>query len=345
MLKHLFFGCILALLTAGCTSTNNTSTSDSKIVNVYTHRHYEVDKEIFKDFEKETGIVVNVISANSDELIMRLENEGEYTPADLFIAVDAARLERAKNKGLLISVTDTNINNNIPKSLRDKGQQWFGLTYRARIIVVDKNMADKPTTYADLALPKYKGKIGMRSSENEYNQSLLASIVAHTSKDSALTWTKNVVRNFARDPKGNDRDQVKTIAAGIAQLSVVNTYYLGKMHFGADEDEKKALEAIEVIFPDQAEGLNGAHINISGIGLTKHSKNKANAIKLMQYLCSVTVQEKFANANYEYPANPKAKTNGFLAGLGTFRADSLDLAKLGENNAAAVEIFQLANWN
>ena len=345
MIKQIFLGFCIAVTAIACTSTNTNSNNESNLVNVYTHRHYEVDKQIFKDFEKETGITVNVISANSDELIMRLENEGEFTPADLFIAVDAARLERAKQKNLLATVNDATILNTIPKNLRDKDLQWFGLTYRARIIVADKNLENKPRTYAELASPQYKGKIGMRSSENEYNQSLLASIIAHTSKDSAISWTKGVVANFAREPKGNDRDQVKTIASGIAQLSVVNTYYLGKMYFGADEDQKKALEAVEVIFPDQGENQNGAHINISGVGITKYSKQKENALKLMQYLCSVTVQEKFANANYEYPANPKAKASGFLANLGAFRADTLDLAKLGDYNTDAVETFQLANWD
>ena len=345
MLKRLSLYLILTSTLLACVGGNNAENNKNGIVNVYTHRHYEIDKQIFKDFQKETGIQVNVISANSDELIMRMENEGEFTPADLLITVDAARLARAKNKKLLQAITEQENTKNIPSTFKDKDLNWLGLTYRARLIVADKQLENLPKTYANLASDEYTGMVAMRSSENEYNQSLLAGIVAHIGADSALQWAKNVVSNFARDPKGNDRDQIKTIAAGMAKLSVVNSYYLGKMHFSANEDEKKALDAVTVIFPDQADGENGTHINISGVGLSKYSKNKANALKLINYLCSVKIQEAFAEANYEYPTNPKAQTNGFLKSLGNFRADTLDLAKLGEYNAKAVELFQKAKWN
>ena len=284
----------------------------SKEVTLYTHRHYDTDQLIFKNFEKSTGIKVNVVNASADELIQKMESEGEQSPADLLITVDAGRLVRAKQKGLLQSASSKFIESAVPANLRDADNNWFGLTKRARIIAYSKDRVNSAqlSTYEDLVNPKWKNKVLIRSSSNIYNQSLLASIIANNGNDAAKKWAKSLTNNFARKPKGNDRDQVKAVLAGEGDLAIVNTYYLGKLLNSKDPQEVKAGEAVKVFFPNQ-EG-RGTHINVSGIGVAKHAPNKENAIKFIEYLLSIEVQETFASANYEYPVNPDAKSSELL---------------------------------
>ena len=224
----------------------------TKEVTVYTHRHYEVDQQIFKAFETETGIKVNVVNAKADELIQKMSSEGEQSPADVLITVDAGRLVRAKEKGLLQSINSETIESTIPANLQDTDNQWFALTKRARVIVFDKNKVKKEdlTSYADLTTEKWHKKVLIRSSSNIYNQSLLASIIANEGEEKAKEWAAGMVHNFARTPKGNDRDQVKAIVAGEGELAIINTYYLGKLLNSKDADEVAAGKAVEVIFSE-----------------------------------------------------------------------------------------------
>ena len=313
-------------------------------INVYSHRHYDSDKALFKKFTEQTGIKVNVVKASADELINKLEIEGENSPADVLITVDAGRLYRAKEKGLFQSVESKTLSESIPAKFRDKDSQWFGLTYRARVIVYnkDKIKPEQLSSYEDLADPKWKGKVLIRSSNNIYNQSLMASVIGAAGDDKAKTWAKGVVANFARSPKGNDRDQVKAIKAGIGDVAVVNTYYIGKLLNSKKEDEVNAGKSVGIFFPNQKD--RGAHINISGIGVTKHAPNKANAVKFIEFLANEDSQKVFAQSNYEYPVKEGVAWAELLTSWGKFKTDDIDLSLLGKNNKKAVVTFDEVGW-
>lgn len=344
---------IIALVTLlfACENSHNNNAKEPIVdqapqeITLYTHRHYDTDKAIFEKFEQESGIKVNVVKASADELIQKMESEGDQSPADLLITVDAGRLVRAKDKGLLQAIHSDVLAKIIPAHLRDKENHWFGLTKRARVIVYDKEKVDPSelSTYEALTDPKWKGKLLIRPSSNIYNQSLLASVIANTDQETAKEWAAGLVQNFARVPKGNDRDQVKAILKDEGTLAIVNTYYLGKLIHSEDPIEAEAGNAVSVFFPNQED--RGAHINISGIGVAKNAPNKANAIKFIEYLVSKEVQETFAQANYEYPVNPQAKVSDLLQSWGSFKEDQLPLSKLGELNKAAVIIFDEVMWD
>lgn len=313
-------------------------------VNIYSHRHYDADKELFRLFKEQTGIEVNVVKAKANELIKRLEKEGEYSPADLLITADVARLHLAKEKGLLQSVDSEFLQKTVPNKLRDTEDKWFALTKRARVIVYNKNKVspDELSTYEDLTSDKWDGRVLIRKSSNIYNQSLLASFIANKGKEEAKAWAKGMVRNMARTPAGSDRDQMRAVAAGVGDVAVVNTYYLGKLLNSDKKSDVAVGERMKIFFPNQ-EG-RGTHINISGIGLTASSKNEENAIKLMEFLVSKKAQKVFAKANYEYPVNPNVEPSALLQSWGEFKEDSTPLYKLGVYNTEAVKIFNEVGW-
>lgn len=340
----------MASLFSACNSNSENQeetanqTSQSGEVNVYTHRHYESDQQLFDQFSKETGIKVNVVNASADELMQRMELEGENSPADVLITVDAGRLYRAKEKGLLQPVSSETLTNNVPARFRDNDNQWYGLTYRARVLAYDKNKVDSTqlSTYEDLADPKWKNQVLIRSSDNIYNQSLMASIIAAHGTEEAKEWAQGVVNNMARTPKGGDRDQVKAIASGQGNIAVVNTYYIGKMLSSDDPDERKAGEQVKILFPNQ--NGRGTHINVSGAGVSAHAPNKENAIRFIEFLSGNEAQQVFAQANYEYPVKEGTEWAPLLQSWGEFKADTLDLSKLGELNNEAVTIFDQVGW-
>lgn len=315
-------------------------------VNVYSHRHYDTDKKLFKMFEKETGIKVNVVKAKASQLIKRLESEGKSTPADVLITVDVGRLVIAQDKDLLQAVKSDILQNSIPSNLKQKDGYWYGLTKRARVITYnkDKIKPEQLSTYADLTNPKWNKKILIRKSNNIYNQSLLASFIASDGEMAAKKWAKGMVKNMARTPSGNDRDQMKAVAAGVGDLAIVNTYYVGKLLNSKKTKEVEVGKKMGVFFPNQGVGERGAHINISGAGVVKYSKNKQNAIKFLEFLVSEKAQELFAKANYEYPANPKVKPSKLLQSWGTFKEDTTPLEAFGKNNANAVKVFNEVGW-
>lgn len=314
------------------------------VVNVYSHRHYESDQELFRRFTEKTGIEVKVVSASADELITRLEAEGAASPADVLITVDAGRLHRAKERGLLQPVESEVLRANVPAHLRDPEGYWFGLTQRARVIVYAKDRVnpDELKSYRDLADERWKGRLLARSSENVYNQSLLASIIANEGEAAAREWAAGVVRNMARPPSGSDTDQAKAVAAGLGDVTFVNTYYVARLMASEDPEERRVGEQLGVIFPEQ-DG-RGTHVNVSGAGVTAHAPNRANAIKLLEFLSSDEAQSVFAQANHEYPVKPGAEWSPVLRGWGEFKADTLNLAVLGELNAAAVRVFDEVGW-
>ncbi|OBV10451.1 Fe(3+) ABC transporter substrate-binding protein [Erythrobacter dokdonensis] len=313
-------------------------------VNLYSSRHYDTDLALYEDFTQQTGIKVNRIEADADALIERIQSEGEFSPADILITVDAGRLWRAEEAGVFAPVDSELLKERIPAYLRHPDGLWFGLSTRARIIIYNK--ADgKPEgleDYADLADPRFKGDICVRSSSNIYNISLLSSIIAHKGAAEAEKWARGVVANFKRPPQGNDTSQIEAVAAGECRISVVNTYYLAR-YAGGDAKDKAIFDAVGVIFPDQ-DGT-GTHINVSGAGLVKTAPNRDNALKFLEYLTSESAQRYFADGNNEYPAADGLKANSAVEQLGRFRADTLNAAEIGKGQAEAVRIFDRAGWN
>ncbi len=344
-MKYLFQLFILLSIFSCGTGNQSKEEAKSQEVNVYTHRHYEVDQMLFERFTELTGIKVNVINASADELIQKIETEGESSPADVLITVDAGRLHRAKEKDLLNSVNSDLLNQNVPANFRDPEGYWFGLTYRARVIAYSKERVspDQLSTYEDLANSNWKGKVLARSSGNIYNQSLLASIIVANGREEAKKWAAGLRSNMARDPKGNDRDQVKAVAAEEGDLAIVNTYYIGRLLESENSEEVKAGKSVGIFFPNQ-EG-RGTHINISGAGVVKYSPNRENAIKFIEFLSDTEAQKVFAHANYEYPVKPGIEPHSLLQSWGEFKADTINLSLLGINNKDAVLIFDEVDWN
>ncbi len=326
------------------TVSEGANKNGKQVVNLYTDRHYDTDEALYELFTQETGIEVNVVKGKSDELIERLAREGEDTQADLLITADAGRLHRAKERGLLQPVSSDILLKNIPENLRDSENYWFGLTVRGRVIVYAKDRVDPSelSTYEDLTDPKWKGRILVRSSSNIYNQSLLASFIAIHGEEKAREWARGIVENMAREPKGNDRAQATAVAAEEGDIAIVNTYYIGKMLNSSNPEEVKVAKSLGIFFPDQ-DGT-GTHINVSGIGLTKHAKNKENAIKLVEFLSGAKAQEQFAEANFEYPANPSVEPSDLLKSWGDFKKQNISLSRLGELNSKAVKIFDEVGW-
>ncbi len=320
------------------------TSEDAGVVNVYSHRHYDTDQELFRRFTELTGIRVNVQTASADELITRLETEGASTRADLLITVDAGRLQRAKERNLLRSASSEVLESNVPARLRDPEGYWYGLTQRARVIAysLDRVSRDELSTYENLADPKWRGRILVRSSENIYNQSLLASMVAVHGEDAAAEWARGVVQNLARAPMGGDRDQVKDVAAGVGDLAITNTYYVGLLLNGDDQGDRELARKVGIFFPNQDD--RGAHVNVSGAGVTAHSPNPENAVRFLEFLTDTEAQTGYAEANFEYPVKPGIPWAETFQEWGEFRPDTLNLSVLGELNARAVMIFDRAGW-
>ncbi len=339
---------LVALALVGCGSANEAS-SDEKVadageVNLYSSRHYDTDLALYEDFTKQTGVKVNRIEADADALIERIQSEGEFSPADLLITVDAGRLWRAEEAGVLAPVESDILSERLPIYLRHPDGLWFGLSTRARVIIYNKatGVPEGLEDYEDLADTEWRGDICIRSSSNIYNISLLSSIIAHEGAEDAEEWARGVVANFARAPQGNDTAQIESVASGECRIAVVNSYYLARFA-GGDDEEKAIFDALGIIFPDQ-DG-NGTHINVSGAGLVKTAPNRENAILFLEYLTSESAQRYFADGNNEYPAVEGLQANSAVEQLGAFKPDTLNAAEIGRNQAQAVQIFDRAGWN
>ena len=260
--------------------------------------------------------------------------------------MDAGKLFRAKNLNLLQKINSETIKKNVDDIFMDKDGFWTPITYRARILVYSKKRVKKEdlSTYQNLTDIKWRNRILVRSSSNAYNQALMSSIVANRGVEDAKRWSSDLVKNFARDPKGSDRDQVKAIAAGQGDVAIVNSYYIGLLLSSEKEEELAAGNAVSVFFPNQGENESGSHINISGIGLAKHAPNKANAIKLMEYLTSEDAQKVYVNNSFEYPVNSMVEPSEIVKNWGEFRPDSLDLNLLGKYRNDAILVFDKTGW-
>lgn len=312
-----------------------------QIVNVYSARHYDTDLALYSDFEKQTGIKVNLIEAASDALIERIVNEGKYSPADILITVDAGRLYRAEQKGIFAPFRSEILEARIPPHLRHPEGLWYGLSKRARVIIynADKGRPEGLESYRDLANSRFKGQICVRSSSNIYNISLLAAMVGHQGEAAAESWAQGVLNNLRRRPQGNDTANIRAVAAGECLLSIVNSYYLARLLAENDPIGK----AVGIIYPNQE--TTGTHVNISGAGLLKHSPNRENAIRFLEYLTEKRAQFLLVEGNNEYPVVQGARVTDVIAKMGTFRDDEINASELGKHQAAAVRIFDRVGWN
>jgi len=330
---------ILALM---ATVTAGSAYAEGEL-NLYSSRHYDTDERLYSDFTEATGITINRIEGKADELIARMEAEGDNSPVDVFLTVDTVRITRAKDLGLLQSVDSPVLEAAIPAYLQDDDNQWFAFSQRARILFYDKNdVENPPMTYQDLAKPEYAGKVCIRSSSNVYTQNITAALTAHLGEEAIGDWAKGVVANFARDPQGGDTDQLRGIVSGECDIAMSNTYYFARAIRKDVSGLSDSIDQIGWVFPNQND--IGAHMNISGGGVAVNAPNKENAVKFLEYLASESAQQYFSAGNDEYPAVPGIGLADSVAKLGIFRPDAIELSDIAANIGAAQNILNEAGW-
>ena len=313
-------------------------------VNIYSYRQPPLIDPLLKAFTDKTGIKTNVIFAAAG-LNEKLAAEGQNSPADLLFTVDAGRLSEAKDAGLTQPVASPSLTSAIPPQFRDPDNHWFGLTMRSRIVYASQDRVKQDTiTYEELADPKWKGKICIRSGQHVYNTSLIATIIAHKGEAFAEEWLKGVKANLAQKPAGGDREQARDVHSGKCDLAVGNTYYMALMaQADKNPEQKEWAKAIKVLFPNAND--RGSHVNISGMALAKHAPNKANALKLMDFLASDEAQKIYAEANNEYPVNPKVPASAIVQSWGVLKADPLPLDNIAKYRKRASELVDKVNFD
>jgi len=314
----------------------------AEVVNIYSHRQPELIQPLVDAFTAETGIDVNIAFVDKG-MAERLVAEGKRSPADLVLTVDIARLAQIVDAGVTQAVTSPVLEANIPASLRDPGNHWFGLTSRARIVYASKDRVapDEITTYEDLANPKWKGRLCMRSGTHDYNIALLGAVIAHHGEAAAKDWALGLKANLARKPSGGDRDQVKAIWAGQCDIAIGNTYYMGEML--ADPAQKEWADSVNVVFPTFAG--DGTHMNVSGVAMTKAAPNHDAALKMMEWLSGDEAQKIYAGTNYEFPVKPGVERSALVKSWGTFTPDSLNLTDVAKQRPAALRIMEEINFD
>jgi iron(III) transport system substrate-binding protein len=312
-------------------------------VNVYSARQEVLIRPLLDRFTEETGIEVNLLSAGAGELLNRLVNEGRNTPADIFLTVDAGRLHRAVDAGVFQPISSDVLNEHVPAQYRDPEGRWYGLSLRSRVIfrAADRVPEGAIATYEDLADDRWDNRVCIRSSSNIYNQSLVASMIAHHGVEETEQWAAALVDNMARPPQGGDTDQLRAVAAGECDIAVANTYYYGRLLTG-DAEDRAIAEELALVWPNQ-DG-RGAHMNVSGAGVTTHAPNRENAIRLLEFLVSEEAQRWYAQVNNEFPVREGVEASPVLQKWGEFKADDLNLAKLGALNDEAVRLMDRAGW-
>jgi len=331
--------CTLALAAASLGSAQ----AQEKLLNLYSARHYQTDEALYDGFTRQTGIAIKRLEGKEDELLERIRNEGANSPADVLLTVDAARLAAAHEMGLFSPVQSKILDTRIPAHLRTT--DWFSFSTRARVIIYAKGVVkpEEVRNYSDLADPRLKGKVCTRSGSHPYNLSLMASIIAHQGEAKAEQWAKGVVANFARPPKGGDTDQIRAVAAGECAVALSNTYYLARLMRSDKAEDRKTMEKVGVVWPDQ-QG-SGAHINVSGGGVLKNAPHREAAVRFLEYLSSDEAQRYFADGNNEWPVVAGIKVaNPALAELGKFKADSMPVGSLAMYRAKAQIIFDRAGF-
>lgn len=314
------------------------------VVNLYTARHYDADLELYEAFTRETGIKVNRLEMEPDQLIERMKAEGPASPADVVLMADAGALWRAQQAGLFQPITTPALEQRIPQAVRETTGQWWGFSRRARVIAYDRTKVrpDEVATYEALASPRFKGQVCVRSSDNVYNLSLMAALIDHWGRDKALAWAKGVVANMARKPQGGDIDQIRAIGAGACQVALTNSYYFLRIATSQNAGDKAVAAKVTLAFPEQA-GV-GTHVNISGGGLAAHAPNKDHAVQFLEFLTSDEAQHIFAGANHEFPVVAGVKPPPDVEAFSHFKADPMPVVTYGRRQAEAQAVFDEAGW-
>jgi iron(III) transport system substrate-binding protein len=337
---------IIVVILTSCSSSNLNE------VNIYTTRHYDSDDILYELFSEQTGIKVNVVNDKAPVLVEKILAEGNLPKADLFFSADAGYLSLAKVAGILQPIESDELYNNIPVKYRDEDNMWFGLTKRARVFLYHDDVDPTGLTYENV-FDHFPGDIVIRSSSNIYNQSLVASFIELNGVIETEKWIEKLVSNMARTPEGNDRDQALAVANGEAKIAIANSYYYGKL---VDETDTSSIyygvaEDVKIFFPNQGEQDSGVHVNISGAGVIKNAKNLDNAIKLLEFLSSKSVQVTFSESNYEFPVHPDAPISSLLQswldsqGIETLKEQDINLSKLGLHNEKAVIMMTSLSWD
>lgn len=341
---------LLALLIVPITLLFLTKTNEevqNEEVNIYTSRHYDADNFLYEQFTKKTGIKVNIISGKGSALIERLKAEGINSPGDVFFTVDAGNLANFQKQGFLQSIQSEIIKQSVPVELRGENDEWVAVAKRARVIFYNPELVSegeiKDINYEDLASDVWKNGIAIRSSSNMYNQSLVSSLISNLGIDETEKWAKGLVSNFARKPQGNDRSQIMAVANKEASIAIANTYYIGIMLSGkGGKEQLNAAQKVKIAFPNQ--NNRGAHINVSGGGVLKHSPNRENAEKFLEFLLSEEAQVHIVNNTFEYPVLESVKPHPIIESFGDFKMDKTSIADFGKYNPEAVKLMDRVSW-
>ena len=336
---------LIKYITAFILFLSNISLLYASEINIYSHRQPFLINPFLEEFTKKTGIKTNVVYATKG-LAQRLRAEGKNSPADVILTVDIGRLYIYEDMDLLAKITSQILDQNIPTHLKSDRNTWFGLSKRSRIIATSKERIkeNEILRIEDLADPKWKGKICSRPGSHVYNRALMASIIAEYGVEKAEKWALGLVSNLARRPQGNDRAQVKGIYEGLCDIAIINNYYFGKLKYSEDPIQREWAKSMRLTFPNQGEGDRGAHINISGGGVAKYSKNKEAAIKLLEFLSSMDAQKMYGEINFEYPVNSKIKPSDELISWGDFREDKISIEKIALLSMDAQKIIDRVGW-
>jgi iron(III) transport system substrate-binding protein len=333
----------LAALLGTAIALSTLTAAQAQELNIYSSRHYDNDDILYQTFTEATGITVNRIEANADELIARMQAEGANSPADIFLTVDAGRIWLADQAGLLQPVASDVLNARIPAHLRHPDGHWFGVSQRARVFFYNRETVDTPPlTYEDLAKPEFAGKICARSGSNIYNLSLMSAIIDAHGEDVARDWAKAVRGNMARAPQGGDTDQIRAIVSGECDIALSNTYYFLRALDGGVDGLSGSTDGIGWVFPNQSD--RGTHVNVAAAGVAANAPNRDEAVAFLEFLSTDFAQAFFANQNNEYAVVPGVGLAPNPASLGLFRADALNLAVLGENQPRAQQLMNEAGW-
>ncbi|MDG1090090.1 MAG: extracellular solute-binding protein [Candidatus Marinimicrobia bacterium] len=341
---------LLALLIVPITLVFLTNTNEevqNEEVNIYTSRHYDADNFLYEQFTKKTGIKVNIISGKGSALIERLKAEGINSPGDVFFTVDAGNLANFQKQGFLQSIQSEIIKQSVPVELRGENDEWVAVAKRARVIFYNPELVSegeiKDINYEDLASDVWKNGVAIRSSSNMYNQSLVSSLISNLGIDETEKWAKGLVSNFARKPQGNDRSQIMAVANKEASIAIANTYYIGIMLSGkGGKEQLNAAQKVKIAFPNQ--NNRGAHINVSGGGVLKHSPNRENAEKFLEFLLSEEAQVHIVNNTFEYPVLESVKPHPIIESFGDFKMDKTSIADFGKYNPEAVKLMDRVSW-
>ncbi len=318
--------------------------AQERVVNIYSSRHYDSDRDLWEGFSRSSGIRVRVIEAQVDQLIERIRAEGANSPADVLVTVDIGRLARAKELGLLQPFASNTLRSRIPAHLRDEENHWFGFTMRARVVMFDRaqGLPAGLARYEDLARPEFRGQVLTRSSGNIYSIGWTASMLAANGVEATEGWARGIAANLARPPAGGDTDQIRAMGAGQGRFAISNTYYLGLLHRSQRAEDRALAERMGVLFPNQAD--RGTHVNVSGAGIIRTAPNREAAQAFLEHLSGPAAQAVFAEGNMEYPVVADATVHPFLRSLGEFRQDPISATTLSANMAEALRLMQRAGW-